>query len=161
MQNSVFSDMDGLRIAAEMEKRGGEFYRLAARVCPSEETRALLTALAADESVHLAEFQRLYERERQRSDAPVYREETGALLSSIAADIVFTDGVVGLARRLDDPVAILNEAIRSEQDSIRFYEEMTRAAEGQTARVFGDIIRQERGHLNRLQKSLSEIAGKD
>ncbi len=162
MQQTTFSILDGIRLAAEMEKRGGEFYRLAARVSPSSEVRALLAALAEDEAIHLGEFQRLYSREKERADGQPLCHECAALLSALAADIAFPGGVVSMAHELDDAEAILSEAIRSEQDSIRFYEEMTHATEdAQTSRVFGDIIRQERGHLNRLQKMLAETAGKD
>lgn len=158
MQTCPFNDMEGLRIAAEMEKRGGEFYRLAARVSRSEEAVSLLTSLAADEAVHLKEFQKLYEKEAAREDAHYYPPEKGAYLTALAAEIAFPEGVVGLADGLESPEAILKKAIRSEEDSIRFYGEMAEAAECQaTGRVFGDIIRQEKGHLNRLQKMLSEL----
>ena len=66
MQARDFGELDGIRMAAEMEKRGGAFYRLAARVTRSEATRTLLESLAADEELHLKEFQRLYRREARR-----------------------------------------------------------------------------------------------
>ena len=37
----VFSDVEGLRIAVEMERRGEDFYRRAARVSRADETVAL------------------------------------------------------------------------------------------------------------------------
>lgn len=162
MQCNAFSDMDGIRIAAELERRGGEFYRLAARVCRLASEKELLMRLAEEEAVHLSEFQRLYEREVKRGKSAVCSSEQSALLHSIAADIAFPDGVVGIAHALDDPAAILGEAIRSEKDSIRFYEEMARATlDGQTAGVFMDIVGQEKAHLNHLQKALSDVLGKD
>lgn len=158
MQMHEFSDLEGLRIAAEMEKRGGEFYRLAVRVSRAQETKDLLTSLAEDEAVHLREFQKLYEKEALRKDAGHYPPEKGALLAALAADIAFPNGVVGMAGSLENPEAILRTAIQSEEDSIRFYSEMAQATGcEQTAHVFNDIIRQEKGHLNRLQKMLSEM----
>lgn len=158
MQVYEFNDMEGLRIAAEMEKRGGDFYKLAARVSRSQETKDLLTSLAADEAVHLREFQKLYEKESARVDAVHYPPEKSAYLAALAADIAFPKGVVGMAGSLESPEAILKAAIQSEEDSIRFYTEMEQATDcEQTAGVFNDIIRQEKGHLNRLQKMLSEL----
>ena len=57
----VFSDIEGLRIAVEMERRGEDFYRRAARVSRTQETVALLNALADDETMHCREFQRLHD----------------------------------------------------------------------------------------------------
>ena len=157
MQACPFGDMEGLRIAAEMEKRGGEFYRLAARVSRAQDTKDLLTSLAADEAVHLHEFQRLYAKAEAENRAP-YSPERAAYLTALAAEIAFPEGVVGLAGQLESPQAILQSAIRSEEDSIRFYTELTKATGCQPmASVFEDIIRQETGHLHRLQKMLSEL----
>ena len=57
----VFSDLEGLRIAVEMERRGEAFYRRAAKISKSPETVALLNQLMEDEKRHGAEFQRLYD----------------------------------------------------------------------------------------------------
>ncbi len=157
MQTCPFGDLEGLKIAAEMEKRGGEFYRLAAKVSRSPQTKELLTSLAADEAVHLREFQRLYERAEEENRAP-YAPERAAYLSAMAAEIAFPEGVVGAADKLGSPRAILEHAIQSEQDSIRFYTELTKVSGCQPmVGVFEDIIRQETGHLHRLQKMLSEL----
>ena len=79
-------------------------------------------------------------------------------VAAMAADIAFPEGVIGLKEGIDNPEAILKSAIASEEDAIRFYTEMAHAtACEQTARVFNDIVRQEQGHLHRLQKMLSEL----
>ena len=157
MQTCPFGDLEGLRIAAEMEKRGGEFYRLAARISRSPEAKELLTSLAADEAVHLREFQRLHEKAAAENRAP-YAPERAAYLSAMAAEIAFPEGVVGAADKLGSPEAILEHAIQSEQDSIRFYTELTKTSGCEPmVSVFEDIIRQETGHLHRLQKMLSEL----
>ena len=110
MQECPFGDLEGLRIAAEMEKRGGEFYRLAARVSRSQEAKDLLTSLAADEAVHLREFQRLHERAEEENRAP-YAPERAAYLSAMAAEIAFPEGVVGLAGKLEKPVQLLGPSM--------------------------------------------------
>ena len=55
----IFSDLEGIRIAIEMERRGEAFYRRAAKVSKSQDTVDLLLALAEDERHHQAEFERL------------------------------------------------------------------------------------------------------
>lgn len=157
----VFSDLEGLRIAVEMERRGEDFYRRAAKVGRSEEMISLLTSLANDEIRHGHEFRRLADRAMAGdADEGVYDEETSAILTAIAADIAFPGGLMALRRSgFDDPVAVLAGAIQSEKDSILFYTELancTKSAEHRA--VFLEIARQERGHLALLLNKLNALS---
>ena len=156
----VFSDLEGIRIAIEMERRGESFYRRAARVSRSPQTVELLNALAGDEQVHRAEFERLYiaESEAGLSDA-AYDDETNAYLTAIAAEVVFPQGLVGLKQEgFDNPAGVLRSAIASEKDSILFYTELQeRASDPHAREIFMEIARQERGHMFRLQRQLERI----
>ena len=60
-----FNDIEGLRIAAEMERRGGEYCRRAAKLSHSPEAVDMLLFLAEDEARHLAEFEKLARRVAQ------------------------------------------------------------------------------------------------
>ena len=152
---TCFNDLEGLRIAIEMEKRGEDFYRRAAKVSRSEETIFLLNQLASDEVVHAAEFERLYNQALEYHDARAqenYDEETSAYLSAVAADIVFSSGLMALRRvGFESPEAVLEYAIGSEKDSILFYTELNGCAKTAHCRsTFQEIARQERRHLARL-----------
>ena len=157
----IFSDLEGIRIAIEMERRGESFYRRAAKVSKCAETIRLLNALAADEDHHRAEFERLLnaEMERGMSDCP-YDDETNAYLTAIAADVVFPRGLMALRNEgCENPEAVLLYAIASEKDSILFYTEMSSRTPDEHAReVFGEITRQERAHMFRLQRQLDQIS---
>ena len=115
-----FNDLEGLRIAIEMEKRGEALYRKAARVSKKREVVDMLTALATDEVAHAAEFSRLYEEAlSRRAEHASYGEEASAYLSAVAADIVFPDGLMALREEgFDNVRAVLDYAIASEKDSI-------------------------------------------
>ena len=158
----VFNDVEGLRIAVEIERRGEDFYRRAAKVSRSAETVALLNALAGDEVLHGREFQRLYEmacaRMGSEGCAP-YDDETSAYLSAIAAEVVFPGGLMALRQTgFEDPRAVLNAAIASEKDSILFYNELAACARNAEARAtFLEIARQERGHLARLAVRMNAL----
>ena len=158
----VFSDVEGLRIAVEMERRGEDFYRRAARVSRSQETVALLNSLADDEVIHGREFTRLYnlacERVGSCAEEP-YSEETCVYLTAIAADIVFSGGLMSLRQvGFENPKAVLETAIASEKDSILFYTELAGCAKDAQARAtFLEIARQERGHLARLLNRLAAL----
>ena len=144
----VFSDVEGLRIAVEMERRGEDFYRRAARVSRADETVALLNALAEDERLHGREFQRLHDLAAARNDGSekAYDDETNAYLSAIAADIVFPGGLMALRQTgFENPEAVFRIAIASEKDSILFYTELAHCARDAHARdIFMEIARQER-----------------
>ena len=156
----VFSDLEGIRIAIEMERRGESFYRRAARVSHSPQTVELLNALAGDEQAHRAEFERLYAAESHAglSDA-AYDDETNAYLTAIAAEVIFPEGLVGLKDAgFENPAAVLRSAIASEKDSILFYTELQeRTSDSHAREVFMEIARQERGHMFRLQRQLERI----
>lgn len=156
----IFSDLEGIRIAVEMERRGEMFYRRAAKVSRSEETIAMLLSLAGEEQNHCAEFERLHAAELARgASQAAYDDETNAYLTAIAAEVVFPKGLMALrAEGFENPEAVLMHAIASEKDSILFYTEMQgRTADDHAREVFGEIVRQERGHLFRLQRRLAQL----
>lgn len=160
-----FSDAEGLRIAVEMEHRGEDFYRRAARVSRRQETVSLLNALADDEQLHEREFRRLHDLALSRKDASseIYDDETNAYLSAIAAEVVFPGGLMALRQAgFENPRAVLTTAIASEKDSILFYTELAVHSKDEDARrTFEEITRQERGHLARLLNKLSMLDGEE
>ena len=63
MESHAFSDLEGLRIAVEMERRGVEFYRRAARLTKSGSIVEMLEELAAEEEGHQRDFSKLMEEQ--------------------------------------------------------------------------------------------------
>ena len=154
----VFSDLEGVRIAMEMERRGESFYRRAAKVSKDPETVDMLLHLAADEQNHREQFERLYKQAQGSGvSSAAYDDETNAYLTAIAAEIVFPQGLMGLrSEGFENPEAVLMHAINSEKDSILFYSELKEhSADDDARKVFDEIIRQERGHMFRLQRQLN------
>lgn len=161
MQTIRFNDLEGLRIAAEMEKRGEAFYRRAARISKNREAVALLNGLAEEEALHAAEFERLGSlalgARDEEETLSYYDEEVSAYLSAVAAEVVFSGGLMDLGRNegFNSPEAILEAAIDSEKDSILFYTEMIANTRDEAARTaFSEIVRQEKNHLSRLKRLL-------
>lgn len=153
----AFNDREGLRIAMEMERRGEDFYRRSARISKNPKTVSALEQLANDERLHFAEFERLLKGVEFSCEA--YDQETNAYLSAIAADVVFSEGLMALKRQgFDSPQGALIEAIQSEKDSVLFYSELAEKASDEKARqIFSEIIRQEKGHMRILQMRLENI----
>lgn len=156
----VFSDLEGLRIAVEMERRGESFYRRAAKVSKSKEAVELLLNLAEDEMLHREQFERLCGKAAESGSCiKAYDDETNAYLTAIAADIVFPQGLMALRETgFENPQAVLQHAIASEKDSILFYTELQeRSGDENAKRIFSEIVRQERGHMFRLQRQLEML----
>ena len=156
-----FNDVEGLRIAAEMEKRGNDYYRRAAKLSKSPEAVDMLLFLAEDEARHMAEFQKLADRiNAAREQLPEYDAETNAYLSALAAEIICPGGLIAMGTKhgFDNPRAILEGAIESEKDSILFYTELERATSDEDSRAaFAEIAGQERGHLSQLMSMYTRL----
>ena len=156
----AFNDLEGLRIAVEMEKRGAQLYQRALRICQVPRAQALLRQLEADERNHQGEFFRLYQLQSARRQVwPDYSLEQSAYLSAMAADVVFPGGLgeMGMDNGFDSPAAILRYAIQAEKDSLLFYGAlMEQTGDPESRSVFAEIIRQERGHLAALTQMLRE-----
>lgn len=164
MRNPRFSDLEGIRIAAEIERRGGEFYRYVAKISRNPEVTDLVRLLADDEKAHEREFEALADAlETAHPDGQkeqFYDEETSAYLSAVAAEVVFPGGLMSLVpgKGFEDPRAILANAIQSEKDSILFYTEMSlQVRDARTRAAFDEIMRQEKKHLSRLQIMLNNL----
>ncbi len=124
--NHQFSDLEGLRIAVEMERRGVEFYRRAARLTKSEGIVRMLEDLAAEEESHRRDFARNLEAQCQAAPrrpprllgerAPTFRRSRRTSFF-LRPDEVKEGGIDSLS-------AILTTAIDSEKNSILFYTEL-------------------------------------
>ena len=153
----VFSDLEAVKIAIEMERRGESFYLSCAKITKNDEAAAVYKRLAADERAHAQEFIRLSESASNEEYSP----EARAYLSAIAADIVFPGGLMKLAAEgFDTPEGAVREAMRSEKDSIMFYTELKKHTRDEAARLtLDDIIKQEQSHLLVLSRRLEKIGG--
>jgi rubrerythrin len=157
MEVRAFSDVEGLRIALEMEKRGQTFYAHALRLAKRPEAKELLTRLAEEEQVHCKRFAALL-NEAEAAAGEDYDEEASSYLSAIAAEIAFPGGLMalGMENGFNDPVKILLSGIQSEKDSILFYSEMLRHTMDESVKAaFGEIVREESGHLCDLAAHLA------
>lgn len=154
-----FSDKEALRIAAEIERKGERFYRMAQGVAKGGAASGLLEMLRAQEEAHAAKFERMLDQisDDEEDAEEAYDLEANAFLSAIAAEVVFPGGVLAslMDRRLETVRDILLHAIASEKDSILFYMEMLLETRNDDYKqVFRDIIAEEKKHLYDLQQLL-------
>ena len=65
MHTHIFNDLEGIRIAIEMERRGRDFYGAVAKMAQNAPMKALLEVLRAEENAHMNQFRRLCDREQE------------------------------------------------------------------------------------------------
>lgn len=151
-----FSDREALKIAAQIERKGERFYRMAQAVAKNGPAEKLLEMLRQQELGHAIRFEKMGEKIEMMQDTP-YDLEANAFLSSIAAEIVFPGGVLAslMNKKLETVRDILMHAIASEKDSLLFYYEMlTETEDEECTKVLHEIIAEEKKHLCDLQELL-------
>ena len=151
-----FSDREALKIAAQIERKGERFYRMAKGVAKNGPAENLLELLRQQELGHAIRFEKMSEKIESMQDEP-YDLEANAFLSAIAAEIVFPGGVLAslMNKKLETVRDILMHAISSEKDSLLFYYEMLSETEDkECAVILREIIAEEKKHLCDLQELL-------
>ncbi len=156
-----FSDREALRIAAQIERKGERFYRMAQGVAKEGPAYNLMEMLRQQEEAHAQRFEAMLERlcAQDEEDEEGYDMEANAFLSAIASEVVFPGGVLAslMNRQLETVRDVLMHAIGSEKDSILFYMEMLmETKDASFASVFREIINEEKRHLCDLQRLLEK-----
>lgn len=153
-----FSDREALRIAAQIERKGERFYRMAQGVAKDGPANQLLEMLRQQELGHAMRFEKMSERLGTLQEEP-YDLEASSFLSAIASEVVFPGGVLAslMNKKLETVRDILMHAIGSEKDSLLFYMEMLLETRDENcAQVLCEIIAEEKSHLVDLQALLEK-----
>lgn len=141
--------VEGLRVALEMERRGRNLYIRAQQFTQDLALIDLLKELAADETKHYAQFSAMM----ALYGVPALSEEENMLSAAKAADFFFPGGLMEVAMDggLASPAAMLDKAMQSERDSIAFYGRLlSHIQDLDQQEMLLRIIREEMGHLRVL-----------
>ncbi|MFY9176705.1 MAG: ferritin family protein [Caldicoprobacterales bacterium] len=161
-----FNDLEALKIAMDIERRGEKFYTAAANKLDGDEIKKILMDLAAQEKEHEKTFKVLYReaasQEDKFDDTYLFNPEVSAYLSAMVETAVFPsdEELDGIIRNINDAEDALMLGIQAEKDSILFYTEMiiySKLVEAKDA--FRKLLNEEKKHLIDLQKKLQEIRG--
>lgn len=156
MAKQFFNEIEGLKIAENMEKHGLAFYEAAAANAKTEETRQVFRQLAEDEKDHYARFAELEEEfQQRRQETTTYNDgaEIAEYIDRLVSTQVFSSegDVARLADQIGSDYEALGVGMRAERDSIAFYQEMIDLVDSKHAQeAFGKILEQERKHLRIL-----------
>lgn len=150
----VKNECQALCIAVEMERRAIRVYERALMLATDEQVRAGIKEILADERRHLQRFSEM--RECRMID----EAEERLLISSMAAEVLFTGGVMEMKREqaLTTLRGLYQYAADSEAEAVRTYADFAKKCSDQAVQaVFMDIVREESSHLVELRGKLSAM----
>lgn len=153
----VNEGMEAIKKAIQMEKDGRAFYLNAAAQITSPLGEEVFQSLAADELVHLATFQKIFEKEvsKKEWDDLVNSSKKYANLTVFPKDLKSADGASADTNELD----ALNIAMDAEKKAIEFYGGILEETEDSLVRdILGEIIQQERNHYLILNEEFTYLS---
>ena len=150
----VKNECQALCIAVEMERRAIRVYERALVLAQDAQVRAGIEEILADERRHLQRFSAM------RECHMVDEAEERLLISSMAAEVLFTGGVMEMKREqaLTTLRGLYQYAADSEADAVRTYADFAKkCADPAVHDVFMDIVREESSHLVELRGKLAAM----
>ena len=150
----VKNECQALCIAVEMERRAIRVYERALMQAQDAQVRAGIEEILADERRHLQRFSAM------RECRMVDEAEERLLISSMAAEVLFTGGVMEMKREqaLTTLRGLYQYAADSEADAVRTYADFAKkCADPAVHDVFMDIVREESSHLVELRGKLAAM----
>ena len=150
----VRNQQQALSVAVDMESRAIKTYERALMLSDQADVHAAINDILADEREHLRRFSEM------RADHPVPVEEEKLLISSMAAEVLFTGGVMEMKREqaLTTLKGLYQYAADSEADAVRTYADFAKKCTDPAVHdVFMDIVREESSHLVELRGKLAAI----
>ncbi len=164
MEN-YFSDLEGLRLAMEVETRGREFYRHAHQHATQQEHKDLFLLLMTEELQHLETFTKIFniiaERKEAHSTDYLFDHESSRYLTVLAESHVFPKEADAQAKiaELKTIQAILQTAMQAEKDSILLYDEMANHAKFEDAKKIFQVLKaEEQTHVVKLREMINAWA---
>jgi rubrerythrin len=157
---NLFSDLEGLRIAIDMEARGRDFYKKAYEQAKAQEHKDLFMLLMNEEIHHHDQFSKLYDKIKESklgdADDYLFDPETSKYLTVLAEPHIFPkDKAEHALPEFKTLADILKSAIQDEKDSILFYDALAKCAKFEEARnIFQQLKAEEQTHVVRLREML-------
>lgn len=153
----VKNEGQALCVAVEMEKRAIRVYERALMLASDPAVIAGVEEILADEREHLRRFSEM------KAQYPVTAEEEKLLISSMAAEVLFTGGVMEMKREqaLLTLTGLYRYAADSEAGAVETYGGFaSKCADERVRETFMAIVREESEHLTVLLERLERMGAK-
>ena len=151
----VRNEGQALCVAVEMERRAIRVYERALMLASDPAVIAGIQEILEDEREHLRRFSEM------RAEHPVPVEEEKLLISSMAAEVLFTGGVMEMKREqaLTTLKGLYRYAADSEAGAVETYGSFAaKCADARVHDVFMSIVHEESQHLTVLLDKLEKMA---
>ena len=150
----VRNEGQALCVAVEMERRAIRVYERALLLAKDPAVIEGIQEILADEKEHLKRFSTM------KADHPVPEEEERLLISSMAAEVLFTGGVMEMKREqaLQTLMGLYRYAADSEAGAVETYGSFAeKCADERVKATFMAIVREESEHLTVLLDKLEKM----
>lgn len=150
----VRNEGQALCVAVEMEKRAIRVYERALMLATDPAVVSGIREILADEREHLRRFSEMKEK------YPVPVEEEKLLISSMAAEVLFTGGVMEMKREqaLTTLMGLYRYAAESEAGAVETYGNFaSKCTDAKVHDTFMAIVREESEHLTVLLEKLEKM----
>ena len=150
----VRNEGQALCVAVEMEMRAIRVYERALMLATDPAVVSGIREILADEREHLRRFSEMKEKH------PVPVEEEKLLISSMAAEVLFTGGVMEMKREqaLTTLMGLYRYAAESEAGAVETYGNFaSKCTDAKVHDTFMAIVREESEHLTVLLEKLEKM----
>lgn len=150
----VTNEGQALCVAVEMEKRAIRVYERALMLATDPAVIAGIEEILTDERAHLKRFSEM------KSRYPVTAEEEKLLISSMAAEVLFTGGVMEMKREqaLQTLTGLYRYAAESEAGAVETYGGFaSKCGDVRVRDTFMAIVHEESKHLTVLLQRLEQM----
>ncbi|MBQ8554653.1 MAG: ferritin-like domain-containing protein [Clostridia bacterium] len=150
----VRNENQALCVAVEMERRAIRVYERALMLADDPRVQQGIREILKDENDHLCRFRAM------QTGHTVDPQEERMLISSMAAEVLFTGGVMEMHREkaLTTLLGLYRYAADSEADAVKIYAEFARKCDDADVReTFMSIVREESKHLGELRAKVAEL----
>jgi len=149
---NIFAGSEVVEIGIQIEKNGGDYYRLLAANSKNTRVKELFDFLASEEDKHIKVFQGILSSVEKYEPVESYPGEYTAYMRALAGEYIFTQKDKGkeVAGTIKSDLEAAQRGIAFEKDSIIFYEGMKRSVPQEDHKILDALIDQEKQHLVKL-----------
>ncbi len=148
----MFTSLDILDVAVQLERNGEKIFRDAARAIENTELAELLEWMADQEKEHVDYFENMKKTVKKPFDDPTIQEMGREILQDALEGVGFDLGNVDFSK-MEEIRELLNASIEFEKDTATFYELLKSfVVDDETRELLEKIIEEEHNHARLLRE---------